>query len=124
MGDLLTEIFRKLGAIEDPARKAADTITLLGRGGLELLPLTSAFGELSEKIKQTGVIMSEEGVKQAEAYRKSLALLGQQWDALKLQMGQGAIGIITLVAGGVKKANDLMSIPGMVGRCLPDYFET
>jgi len=118
MGELLPELFQKLSAVGNAMERDRMTITLFGRSGLEMEPLFAQFKQLEARVSATGVIMDAQGIQKAAKYREQLVLLGLQWDALKLSLGQGAIGVIRFVTGGgdinLKDTSDAYSIGRMV----------
>ncbi len=96
MGVLLPEIFEKLAAVGNVMERDRMTIALFGRSGLEMEPLFAQFKELEARVTATGIIMSKDGVDAAKAYQEQLVLLGMKWDALKLTLGSGAMGIVDI----------------------------
>ncbi len=99
-GRAISDIFTKLGQLQDGFEKDRLAIALFGRGGLELLPLVNQFKELEARVKSAGNVMDEAGIQKAAEYQKQVTLLGQAWDQLKRKMGEDAIGVIRLFLGG------------------------
>jgi hypothetical protein len=99
-GELIPEIFRKLGSL--PAGFDRDFLakTLLGKGGLELIPLIGHMDELTDAVRRTGVVMSSEGVAAAAKYDDALDVLGLKWDALKHKLAEKVIGVVEIVLPG------------------------
>ncbi len=94
-------------AIHDPIQRSRYLIETFGRSGLEMAKLMELGGkriqEMGDSIEGTGLLMTEEGVKAAEAYYRELDRLGDHWTSLKNKMAKPIMGVITVVT---KEFND------------------
>lgn len=94
MRDLLFEIADGLGRIEDPAKRANTAIKVLGRGGIEALPLmNSRLREQVTELQSTGIAWTQfsEGV--AKDAGRAFDVWERRWESLskKLKLGAGLI---------------------------------
>lgn len=87
---VLEDLSRVFSAAEDGPAKSAAAIKLLGRSGVELIPLLNSLKVLKEEAKATGQIVSTEFAKKAEEFNDSM-------ERLKLSSSRMARSIATVV---------------------------
>jgi len=80
MSQILIEISRGLGGIEDTARRNTVALSILGRSALDLLPDLLELEEGVRRARELGLGPSEEDVKRWESYHKQIAELESEWD--------------------------------------------
>jgi hypothetical protein len=89
-GDVLQDFADSIAKIEDPARQVEVAMKLLGRGGVELLPLLKeggeAFEEARKQLAALGGGMSKDFVKQAHDAERANALLKVGMTGLKSEI--------------------------------------
>ena len=93
--DLFLEIGDAMQRIEDPAKRARLAVDLLGRGGLELLPVLR--GNLREAVKEVeglGVAFDESGAKSAARFDDALDRLMNRLGALRREAGSASAEIL------------------------------
>lgn len=88
----LSDILDALGRVESATERERLTIALLGRGGLELLPLAGQFKELQKQTEGLAIVMDDKAI--AAANR-----MAQAFSLLKLQIKGVAIEAAALILG-------------------------
>lgn len=106
-GELYTEIADKLGAIEDPAKRARTATSIFGRAGLELLPLLNKeFRSTIEELKRMGVGFDEDGAKTAKKFDDAVDKLTAKVKALTRALSEvSADAILGLIDRDYAKQN-------------------
>ncbi len=99
LGEILPQIFDKLGKLSAGPQRDFFLTTLFGRGGLEFAPLLGRLEELQAKIN--GVV-SPEAIAVSEKYREQLNLLGQAWDSLVRKFSQPIVATFSEIIQGVQ----------------------
>lgn len=80
MRDMLLDIADKLGAVSNPAEKASTAIKVLGRAGLEVLPLmNSQLRQQIEELEQAGAGWNAMSEKVGAATDKAMDRLDRSW---------------------------------------------
>jgi hypothetical protein len=72
----LALVGERLTAIEDPAKRTAATMEVLGKSGTKLLPMLANLKELRAEAQRLGLAPTEKAVEDADA-------LGDAWDAMQ-----------------------------------------
>lgn len=93
------EIARAVGAIEDPATRAALAQKAFGKGAAELLPLLAqgadGIDKLRQRAQELGVTMSTEDVAAAQALDDALQTAKAQVKSMAIQVGAAVAGPLT-----------------------------
>jgi hypothetical protein len=93
--DLFLEIGDAMQRIEDPAKRARLAVDLLGRGGLELLPVfRSNLREAVKEVEGLGVAFDESGAKSAARFDDALDRLMTRLGALRREAGSASAEIL------------------------------
>lgn len=117
-----------ISKIEDPARRAADTYSLMGRGAGNLIPLMArgaqGFNELAAAADQLGIVLSPDLIEHAEEVNHKMAalklILDAQMASAVAQNAQAIEGIATALiqaAGAVARflGSDPAKALGLLG---------
>jgi len=107
--------------LDNPAQKAADTMALLGKQSLGLVPLLSAgsdgFNALASAAEQLGIVLSPELIEHSEQVNHKLAALKQVVDAqMASAIAQNATAIESL-------ATSMVAASGAVAKFLSGHPE-
>lgn len=76
----MSAVLKAIASIEDPTKRTALAIQLLGRSGAQLLPLAKDLEELQKRAEELGLVIAEKDVRAAEQ-------LGDSIDALQSVFG-------------------------------------
>lgn len=110
----LYETFLNVGAAMQKtgagAQSTAIALTLLGRGGKDLLPILLRTREelqgFAKDAERRGLIFSAEDLDQAREYGLASREMGEAIKALEIQIGKGLVPVITNVTKGVTSGID------------------
>lgn len=103
--DLFLEIGDAMQGIEDPAKRARIAVDLLGRGGLELLPVfRNNLRETVTELRKLGVGFEEDGANSALRFDDALDRLGNRIDILRRKMGEAAASRALMLMGDEEEA--------------------
>jgi hypothetical protein len=85
---ILENIAKALGAIEQPSERAREAIAILGRPGINLLPLlNSHLSDTLTLLEKMGVGFDESGAKSAIRFENALDRLGAKLRSFKMSIG-------------------------------------
>lgn len=135
LNDVIQDIAKKLGEIENPAERAAAATRLFGRAGPLL---ANAFGKGTDKLKgfldeakKFGFFLGDEAVKDAQAAQGAVDLLGLAVGNLKDRfavafarpLAAGATGLTSFIAENQKAFDDLANrVSDFVIPIVKDFF--
>ncbi|WP_321471385.1 hypothetical protein [uncultured Paludibaculum sp.] len=104
---LWTDIGDAFSRIQDPAKQARLAVDLLGRGGLELLPVlrNDLRGTLKD-LKDLGVGFDEDGARAAQRFDDSIDRLSTKFGVLKRRIGEVAAAQVLLLTGDEQTARE------------------
>ena len=110
-----------IAKLPDPAQKAADTMTLMGKQSIGLVPLLSegarGFNDLAAAAEQLGIVLSPELIEHSEQVNHKLSALKQVVDAqMASAIAQNATAISQL-------ATELVGAAGAVAKFLGGHPE-
>lgn len=95
----------KLSKIEDPAKRGAVAMQLLGRGGAKMLPAfkggAAALAEVGDRARELGLVTGPEAAEAAEKFEAGIADLKGALKGLIITIGTALMPIITDLAGRV-----------------------
>jgi hypothetical protein len=100
MGDVIQDIYRKLGDVPAGAQRDFFLQTLFGRGGLETAPLVGRLDEVRAELEQVAGVMNKDGIDAAVKYAHNIDVLEQRWESLKRAMATPVIGVLNLAFEG------------------------
>ena len=83
--DVLTQISAKLAAISDPWERNAAAVKVLGRSGLELLPILVDMGKNMQAVKDSGLGMTDQTNKWARELHEQATLADAKLEKIKNQ---------------------------------------
>ncbi len=98
------KIAEAIGAINDPAQRAAAAISIFGKTGTIILPLVENVKELREKAKELGVTMSADTAKDAATFHNAMGALGQQFQAVAIAIGASIAPALTALVEAISSA--------------------
>jgi len=88
-----------LNGIQDQGVKAGMAMKVLGKGGAELMPMleggSAAIKEATDKARELGLVISDEGANKADALGDSWDTLGATFSSLSLKIGEAVAGPLT-----------------------------
>lgn len=127
--EAVVRAFQKMPA---GVQKSALAVKLLGRGGMQLLPLLNqsetSIDELRQRAEELGLVMSDEAVDASVVYGDSLDDLQRTFNAFKYAIGSKILpplttGIqkITNYAGKLRKAYDSNGFAGIWDTLVTDF---
>jgi len=93
---IVLEIARALAGIEDAAERQRAITRVLGQGGKELVPLLLELESLIKQVRDTGVVMTEESLKNFNKFDDALDKLSLRWQALKQRLAEKAVAAIEI----------------------------
>jgi hypothetical protein len=102
-GDVLADLADHIASINDPAKQTQIAMRLLGRGGVELVPLlkkgSEAFREATKDVKELGGGISEAFIGQAKEAEERQAKLTFALTSLKTQIASALLPVVEKVVG-------------------------
>lgn len=115
--DVLGDLADKFSGANDGATKTAIAITLLGRGGAQLIPVLNqgrdGLAGLNAQLAATGSIMSGEQIKSFDELKESLTTLNKAWEGVKLAVATyfepAAQAIVTWLTNVIEKVTSLLN---------------
>jgi hypothetical protein len=111
------DVANAIAKIDNPGQRAADVMTLFGRGSIGLVPLlqqgAAGFNDLAKAAEQLGIVLSPELIEHSEQVNHKLAALKQILDAqLSSAIAQNAEAIGNLASEVIKLAGGLAQLAG------------
>ena len=76
-------IARAIGGIQDPTKRSAEAVKLLGQAGNDLIPLMTNLDDLIQKYKDAGIILTSEEIANLQAGAKAMDDMSRNWEALQ-----------------------------------------
>lgn len=105
LNDLLGEVADKVAAVQDPARKTALAMRLLGRGGAQMIPLldngAAGLAAMRQEAEDLGGVLSNDTAKSAEDLTDSLHRLTFTFSGFMHRLGAGLFPILQRVVDGI-----------------------
>ncbi len=96
-----------INAIDDPARKTAATLGIFGKSGSALIPImangAAGIAEMRNRARELGIVMSDKDVAAADAFGDAMGELGQQFAAVKNQIGAAIAEALQPYLGSIQK---------------------
>lgn len=110
--DIFVKLADGIGKIEDPAKRADAAIKILGRGGIELLPLLrSNVTDSLRELEKLGVGFSDDGAKKALEFDSALDILSARLSVFKRELGETAAAAALFLFPELRPKGKPVSIP-------------
>lgn len=115
--DGLAELAKEYQKITDPTKRAAFAVEKFGKAGLEMQKVLEVapdqLKEMGDAVKDTGLLMSQEGVEAAKKYRQQMDNLEDSVTGVKNQIGMALVPELNKLleawnngAGGAENLNE------------------
>lgn len=102
--DVLEEIAQAFAGLPDDANKTALAMELLGKAGAELIPMLNggaqSFADFNQQLRDLGMALSEEDVKNAQALGDAVDTMKKQAEGAGRQFMTGLVPALTEIVTG------------------------
>jgi hypothetical protein len=107
MDTLLREVSDGMAGLKSQSEKATVAANLFGRAGIQIIDVLdnggAAFDAYIDKAKQYGLILSEDGIRQSEAFNDTLAFLNRQFKTATTSIAIAFLPILQNLASSFKE---------------------
>lgn len=113
-GQAFGAIAEEIGAIPNPAERAAAAMRLFGKSGAELLPLIASMREAKVEAELLGTTIGEESIAKLDSMGDANTRAAASWDAVKTRLVATTVAVLDLDSA----MNGLAVATGKVGKII------